>query len=390
MEPVGINLLAVAGGGGIANYAHSLIGAMAVSRPDVQFRVFLHLSSPLHWGLQNIQQVRLDYDTRSPIKRRLAERSLLAQQLKRDRSVGLLHSMNNVAPDIPGVRHVVTIHDLLWLVDGRRFGLLKRAFLSRAVRRSVRQATAVIAVSHATRDDLLSRLKADPSRVFVTPEAVPESFVTAVRDWRAAGSPPAPQAPAQGRYFLYVGRLERGKNVLGVLQAYQQARAQGLADCELVVAGRAEWASDYDTELAPYADAPGVRFVGFVPQADLPALYAGAVAFVWPSFYEGFGLPLLEAMHSGTPVITSNVSSLPEVAGDAAIKIDPHSTRELADAMLRLAGDESLRADLIARGRRRCGEFSWSAAARQTLAVYEHVLSQSASGGTITVKQGAE
>jgi glycosyltransferase involved in cell wall biosynthesis len=170
---------------------------------------------------------------------------------------------------------------------------------------------------------------------------------------------------------LSVGSLEPGKNRERLLQAFARLRARGLAHT-LVVAGQRAWRYEGEQPLAQRLGlADSVRFLGHVPQADLPALYSAADLFAFPSLYEGFGLPALEAMACGTPVVASNVSAVPEVVGDAALQVSPLDVGALADAMERLLRDERLRADLRERGLKRAAEFSWEKAARRTAEVYE-------------------
>ena len=175
-------------------------------------------------------------------------------------------------------------------------------------------------------------------------------------------------------YVLNVGTLEPRKNLDGLLRAFAQAKKSGVPHT-LVIAGARGWG---DSRLAPLLRELGIAgsviFTGFVEDEDLPYLYAGADFFVYPSFYEGFGIPVLEAMACGTPVIASNTSSIPEVAGDAALLVDPHSDAELSASILRLAGDERLRQELRERGLSRAALFSWEKTVNETLKVYENVL----------------
>jgi glycosyltransferase involved in cell wall biosynthesis len=179
--------------------------------------------------------------------------------------------------------------------------------------------------------------------------------------------------PAQP-YILNVGTLEPRKNLAGLLQAFARARRKGLPH-SLVVVGANGWGNSSVERLV---DELGIRehvhVSGFVDDQTLPRLYAAADFFVYPSLYEGFGLPVLEAMACGAPVITSNVSSMPEVAGGAALLVDPRSTDELCDAMLRLAGDGQLRSLLRVKGKERAGQFSWERTAEQTWQIYQEVM----------------
>jgi glycosyltransferase involved in cell wall biosynthesis len=169
------------------------------------------------------------------------------------------------------------------------------------------------------------------------------------------------------RYFLFLGTLQPRKNIARIVTAYRQWRAAHPGDpAALVLAGGQGWLYD----PAWTADTDGVILTGYIDDADKGALYAGALTLVFPSLYEGFGFPVIEAMHCGTPVITSTTSSLPELAGEAALLVDPHDTDAIAEAMSQLASDDALRLDLRARGYQQAQRFTWDAAARDVLAAF--------------------
>jgi len=169
------------------------------------------------------------------------------------------------------------------------------------------------------------------------------------------------------QYLLFVGTLQPRKNIARIVQAYARWRQESeRSDVALVLAGAQGWLYD----PAWTAGVEGIVLPGYIADADVPALYSGALALVFPTLHEGFGFPVLEAMRCGIPVITSNTSSLPEVAGDAALLVDPRDTRAIADAIARVIGDETLRADLIARGYQQADTFTWKRAAEQTCPFY--------------------
>jgi glycosyltransferase involved in cell wall biosynthesis len=176
-------------------------------------------------------------------------------------------------------------------------------------------------------------------------------------------------------YILYVGSIEPRKNLMRLLEAYAQLRHWSTRWDLVVVGGRNIWKSSPVGETTEKQNLePFVHFTGYIPDSDLPGIYNGADLFVFPSLYEGFGLPVLEAMACGTPVITSNTSSLPEVAGDAALLVDPYNVEEIAAAMRHVLEDSALANDLRERGLKHAKKFSWEKTARQTISVYEKVL----------------
>jgi glycosyltransferase involved in cell wall biosynthesis len=176
------------------------------------------------------------------------------------------------------------------------------------------------------------------------------------------------------QFILSLGTIEPRKNLASLLEAYRVLRNQG-SDLGLVIVGKKGWLYEgFFHRLRELGLENEVLFTGFVPDEDLPAICSAAELFVFPSLYEGFGLPVLEAMACGAPVITSNVSSLPEVAGNAALLVDPASVRELTEAMAAVLQDEELRTSLQSKGPKQAARFSWEKAARETLAVYQSVL----------------
>jgi glycosyltransferase involved in cell wall biosynthesis len=282
--------------------------------------------------------------------------------------IDVLHSPHHTTPLAScGCRRVVTIHDLTFLLLPERYPPTRRLYFQVVTRLSARVADAIIVPSEAVRGDVLRLVRVPPERLFVIPEAAGPAFhpqdavaIEAVR--RRYG--------LEGPFLLSVGSLEPGKNRGRLLQAFARLQARGLKQT-LVVAGQRAWRYEGEAPLARRLGlADSVRFLGHVPQADLPALYSAADVFVFPSLYEGFGLPALEALACGTPVVASNVSALPEVVGDAALQVSPLDVEALVDAMERLLRDDRLRADLRERGLQRAGQFSWEKAARQTVEVY--------------------
>jgi glycosyltransferase involved in cell wall biosynthesis len=245
-----------------------------------------------------------------------------------------------------------------------------RLVAAAAGRRLRRQADLVIVPSETTKADVVDQLQIDPGRIAVIPWGCDERFQPQEDPTRLALVRRKYRLP--GRYVLFVGTLEPRKNLTTLLKAYAMLRAGGQdEDAKLVVVGRKGWLYDEVFEtvraLALHRD---VLFTDFVDDADLPDLYRGASLFVLPSFYEGFGLPILEAMASGVPVIASNTSSMPEVAGEAALLIDPRNPQAMAEAMAGVLADEQLRKTMTQRGLARAQCFTWESVAQKTLALY--------------------
>jgi alpha-1,3-rhamnosyl/mannosyltransferase len=284
--------------------------------------------------------------------------------------VDVFHSVNAMALPQRQGRRVVTIHDLTCLHFPQLHPLFRRTLFHFGIGRAARLADAIIVPSAATRQDVADRYPLSAGKIRVVPEAPGDHFVP----WTAEACAPvlARYALSHRGYFLSVGNIEPRKNLLAVIRAYNRLRADTRAAPVLSIAGGAGWKNQPIHRAAAASPfAADIRFLGYVPDPDIPALMSGALALVYPSIYEGFGLPPIEAMACGTPVVTSNRSSLPEVVGEAALLVDPDDGAALADAMARIAGDPSLREALRERGLAQAGRFSWDETARLTLEVYE-------------------
>ena len=301
--------------------------------------------------------------------------NLAVSRAARRYRLDLVHDPNGIAPFLGPqgkVRRVVTIHDTFAYVASSTTSALDRWRYRHLLPRAVCKADVVLTDSHCSRSDLVRHLKLPPERVHVVHLGIDPCFA------------PVPEGAARRiarerygirlPYALYVGGINARKNIARLFQAYALVRRHH-PDLTLVVAGKRQWqTAEIDAVFRQLGLEPYVQFTGYVADADLPALYSAAEVFVFPSLYEGFGLPPLEAMACGTPVVTSNVSSLPEVVGDAALTIDPYDVAGLAAAIERVLADAALRAELRAKGLARAQQFTWEHAARATLAVYEQVL----------------
>ena len=272
-------------------------------------------------------------------------------------------------PYLPGLSTVLTCYDLLPLFHPRYYSAPQRLIYWITHLLATRTASRLLAISDATKTDMVRWLHLEPSKIVVTSLAAdahfqpqPEIRVEAVR--RQYGLP--------DRYVLYFGSNKPHKNLVRLVQAFGQA---GMLSTMLVIAGH--WDPRYPEaeQLAAQAGwQDRVKFVGPVTEADLPALYAGATLFAFPSEYEGFGLPPLEAMACGTPVLCSNTSSLPEVVGEAGVLLPPDQPQLWTETLVQLLSDNAQRAELRERGLTRARQFTWEQTARQTLSVYEGVL----------------
>jgi glycosyltransferase involved in cell wall biosynthesis len=267
-------------------------------------------------------------------------------------------------------RTLLTVHDLSFLHCPETFVPPLRRYLERVVPRSIARADLVLADSAHTRSDIVSLLGVPPDRVQVLYSGVPPGF----RPQPELGEGERLRARyglSDGRYVLSVGTLQPRKNYVRLIRAFANLEPETVEpETQLVIAGGQGWLyQDIFTEAERHGDR--VRILGFVDEADLPALYRNAALFAFPSLYEGFGLPVLEAMACGVPVVCSNASSLPEVTGDAALLVDPLDTDGLAEAMARVLEDADLRREMVARGVAQAARFTWAQAARQLVGVFD-------------------
>ncbi|MCC7103522.1 MAG: glycosyltransferase family 4 protein [Chloroflexi bacterium] len=285
----------------------------------------------------------------------------------------IFHSPDFVLPPVRGARSLLTVHDLAFLLFPDCADASLRAYLEQVVPRSVARADFIAADSENTRNDLICLLGARPERVAVVPGGVDPFFHPVEDEARLAAA--RRQLGLDDRPFiLFVGVLEPRKNLTTLFDAYRQLRDRCKIPHRLVVVGKRGWLVEdilSHAEQSPYRD--DIVFSGFVPDADLPALYSTATVFAFPSLYEGFGLPPLEAMACGTPVVVSRTSSLPEVVGDAGLQVDPENVDELAAALELAVLDDKLRVEMRRKGLARAATFTWPAAARQLLNVYGQV-----------------
>ncbi len=268
---------------------------------------------------------------------------------------------------------VATVHDLSWLrfPDAHppdRVDAYRRMFDS-----TLALSAHIITDAESTRSELIGEFGASPDRVTAIPLAARAIF--SPRTGSEAAQPLAAHGLGFRRFLLAVGTVEPRKNLEAVVRAYSSQEAQFRERLPLVLVGMSGWlTAAFDTLVSPMVERGEVRRLGYVSDDELAALYASARAVIYPSLYEGFGLPPLEAMASGTPVIVSNVSSLPEVVGDAGIQVDPHDVEALREAIRVLSEDDERWEALRSAGLARAARFSWERCARETLAVYRKVL----------------
>jgi glycosyltransferase involved in cell wall biosynthesis len=354
MRHIGLNLLYLVPGevGGSEIYARRLIRALARGRPDTRFTAFCGREAAPSlraegWP-ENVRVQELPFDARNKPLRIAAEIALLPAAAARAR-VDLLHSLGTTCPPVAGRPSVVTILDLIYEAYPETFPKASLYGLRALVGPSARRATRVTTISQAVKDDVVARLRVPAERIDVS-------------------------HLGDGRVVLCVSAALAHKNLPGLLEGFARL-GDGHADCRLVIAGHAgRERAALEERIAALGLTGRAVLTGWISDEDLEGLYQLADCAVYPSLYEGFGLPVLEAMVRGVPLACSDATSLPEVAGDAALLFDGRDRDALAGALRHLLDDSALRAELVRRGRERAKTFTWEGAARSVHAVYDRVL----------------
>jgi glycosyltransferase involved in cell wall biosynthesis len=288
--------------------------------------------------------------------------------------VDLFHAPHYVLPALTPSRTIVTIHDCIHLMFPQYLpNRLGHAYARASLWTAAHKSDRILTVSEASKRDILRFFNVRPEKIVVIPNAIDERFAIEPDEEHIVRTRERYQLNDQ--FVLYAGNIKPHKNLERLIEAFHRVRVRGLDHLKLLIIG------DEIFKLQTLRRAvhrhklhTHVRFLGFVPQETLAVLYRLASVFVFPSLYEGFGLPPLEAMASGTPVVTSNVSSLPEVVGDAALLVDPYDPEAIADGMMRALTDDELRADLRRRGFARAQAYSWDRSVRQIHDIYREVV----------------
>lgn len=322
---------------GVGVYSRKILFGLAAAHPDEQF--YFHYRP--HRFLRSLQ------DTLPPN----AHRRLLHNAPRSD----VFHALNQRV-DRKAPRTVTTFHDLFVMTGEYSSPEFRERFVTQA-REASERSDFVIAVSQFTASQVESLLGVERSRIHVVPHGVDASPPSRLR---------------RERMVLFVGAIQKRKNVARLVRAFERMPREWT----LVLAGAADGFGAAE-ELAAVSASPrkiDITVAGYVSREELDDLYARASIFAFPSLDEGFGMPVLEAMARGVAVVTSNSSAMPEVAGDAALLVDPHDEEDIADALARLAVEDGFRYDLVERGRKRVEQFSWDRAVRETWSVYQGLL----------------
>jgi len=354
---------------GIGTYIRNLLRHLARLDRESEFVLLvgdgdLEIAAPLGPNFRAVLERSPNYSIREQLQ--------IPWALHRERP-DVFHAPHYVLPFGVRCRSVVTIHDCIHLMFPQYLpNRMAYAYARMSIWNAARKSSRILTVSEASKRDILHFFDVPPSKIEVVHNAIDERFwnrpdegdVSRVRE----------RYQLTSRFVLYVGNIKPHKNLVRLIEAFDLVRKRGIDDVKLLIIG------DEISKLPALRRAvhshklhKEVRFLGYVRDETLAILYRLASAFAFPSLYEGFGLPALEAMASGTPVVTSNVSSLPEVAGGAAVLVDPYNVEAIADGLLQVLSDPTLAADLSRRGLIRARDFSWERSVARTHEIYRQV-----------------
>lgn len=359
--------------GGLGRYAEELARAMVAFDSGVELGLFYTgpAGQAIDPPLDTLPRRSLRLSTKSW---RMAALASSYTHIPLDPVLGnadVFHATEHLLPYLHKIRSVFTLHDLAFLRCPEAHLPLNRWYLSLMMPRFLRRADAVICVSQFTKADAVRIYDLEESKLVVIPEGVNPRFHPVESPELLAAVQARYELPE--RFILFVGTIEPRKNLVALWEAYRALHSEGRPE-KIVIVGKRGWLyRDTFQRLRELGLEGQVVMPGYVADQDLPAIYSLAGCFAFPSLFEGFGLPPLEAMACGCPVVCSNASSLPEVCADAALLVPPTDVAALTSALRRLLDDADLRADLRARGLRRASNFTWQMAAESTLAVYRVV-----------------
>lgn len=362
---------------GISGYIANLLRALPAADPALRYTVFAGPQAALPAD-SRLRVRRSAWRTEHPLARILWEQIAQPLALERDRP-DLVHQLAFVAPVLARRPFVVTVYDLSFVHFPERLPPARRRYLRLLTRWSCQRARRVIAISRSTAADLTATFGLSPERIDVAVPGVDEAFRplprTEVEAFRARAGLP-------DRFLLYLGTLEPRKNLPLLLRAYAALPASDRSAAPLVLAGARGWmVGAIDRALDEHDLRGSVRLPGYVPAQDLPLWYNAAEALVYPSLFEGFGLPVIEAMACGIPALVADTSSLPEAVGDMGVCLPPDDAAAWTNALAHTLHDTVWRAEAGQRGRERAREFTWARTAAQTAASYRRALGVSVGNG---------
>lgn len=369
---------------GIGNYVYNLTKKLLEIDNENEY-VLIHvkkqgLQDPYHDVFDKAEELVIESPMIIPRElRKVVSKFIHLPKVIKNENFDIVHEMSQFKPlpYIPSLK-VITVHDLIsWSLKGKKFlkelsasGKFYKYIENRMLKKMLENPIHIIAISNKTKGDIIEYFGINPDRISVIHYGIDEIFrpLNSVEDITN-------NYGINNPFILYVGNLEPRKNVGGIITSFYKLKKMGILHKLVIVSATKGYYYDKILRMINKLNLEKeVTFAGFIPPKDLPRMYNAADLFVFPSFYEGFGLPPLEAMACGCPVITSNTSSLPEVVGDAGIMVNPYDVDGLANAMYEVLCNDGLKEDMTKKGLNRTKMFSWERAAKETIKVYEEVM----------------
>lgn len=357
-------------GTGNCTYIRNLVKNLV--RIDTQNNYVFYVTDIKHSFYQNFTEVDNLKIKQLQVKNPLVRIPLfLARQTYAD-ALDILHVQYN-APPFHGGKLVTTIHDLGFLFHPESFSKLQGLRLKILTRKTAKRSQSILTGSNYSKNDIVRAYNLDPEKVEVVPHGISSLFKPNLS--RETIQTVLDKYKIQGDYILSVGRLNPRKNLNSLVQAFSDLKRTKQIPHGLVIVGQDDFeTSQFIKSIKENDYSQQIIFTGFIPDEDLPFLYGGADVFVYPSVFEGVGLPVLEAMKCGTPVVTSNTTSLKEVVGDAGRMVDPLDVKDITQAIFQVICDTELKTALIEKGLARANQFSWEKTAQKTLEIYERIM----------------
>jgi glycosyltransferase involved in cell wall biosynthesis len=372
---IGVNALQLrTRNSGVGQYVYQMVSSLLSSGTD-QFQIYLsHGMTPVEWSSGQSTVIKeIPFRKEQFIFRNLYELFFFGSALGRD-NLSLFWSPDTKLPlFLPSnIPYVVTVHDLAIFREPETYELSRAIYWRKLFKHAIRSSACIVAISQTTKNDLIELMNIPPEKIRVIYDGVSPSF--RLIDDQVHLARVASKYSLPNQFLLFVGLFGPRKNIAGILQAYAILKKKHHASHHLVMVGERGWRYRTDLELVQRLGLENdVVFPGFVEDEDLPAVYNLADVFIFPSLYEGFGLPVLEAMACGTPVVTSNLSALPEVVGTSGVLVDPRDPEEIALGVHRLLSNSKLASSLVKAGLERSSHFTWENAAEQLMAVFQEL-----------------
>lgn len=358
---------------GAGIYIKSLVKGLLQTSSNFHFRVLAHKDDFVTFNLDESFRDYFIFCNDHGRAARLISEQVRYPALILQEKIDLIHGLHYSFPFFTACPKIVTIHDLTYFTNPEQHIFLKRIYFQFFIKQACKKVDHILTISPNTQTDLLKIINCSSQKVTVTPLGVDDVYFEEVSARVKEKTKQKYNLPKD--YVLFVGLIEPRKNVPLLIKAFLNLVDQNKIDCDLVIAGRWGWESEAILgEISQHSAGSKIHFLGYVDDSEKPVLYQLAKIFIYPSMYEGFGLPVLEAMASGTPVITTNISSMPEIVKDCGLLIEPNDMNALENAMMLLINDHGLRTHLSIKAKLRAKDFSWQNTVNLTLEAYEKVI----------------